>query len=249
VYSRYEDPNGVNSNGVPEAYNLADRPDVVDALKFMLSKGGTLLMHGYTHQFENLNNPYDGVSADDFEFYATHVDASNSVIQDGPVPGDSQAWATNRIALSEAAFVAAGLPVPEIFEFPHYAGSVPDYMAVQERFGIRYDRGLYFPGYLSHQPINYSQYDGQFFPYVVKDVYGSWVMPENLGNIELEPFNNQPARLPADLIATARTNLVVRDGFASFFYHPYLGKDMLIEVVDGLKQLGYTFVTLGSLKP
>ncbi|WP_218152025.1 DUF2334 domain-containing protein [Nitrosomonas communis] len=249
VYPRYENPNGINNNGVPEAYNLAEKPDVVDALKFMLSKGGILLMHGYTHQFEHLNNPYDGVSSNDFEFYTAHVDANNSVIYDGPVPGDSQAWAANRIALAEAAFVAAGLPVPEIFEFPHYAGSVPDYTAVQERFGIRYDRGLYFPGYLSHQPIDYNQFAGQFFPYVVKDVYGSWVAPENLGNIQSESYNNHPTRSPADLLATARANLVVRDGFASFFYHPKLGKDMLIEVVDGIKQLGYTFVTLASLKP
>lgn len=249
VYSRYEDPHGVFNNGVPEAYNLADRPDVVDALKFMQSKGGTLLMHGYTHQFENLINPYDGVSANDFEFYTAHVDANNSVIYDGPVPGDSQAWAANRIALAEAAFVAAGLAVPTIFEFPHYAGSVADYTAVQERFGIRYDRGLYFPGNLSQQPIDYSRLAGQFFPYPVKDIYGSWVAPENLGNIEPEAFNNHPARLPADLLATGQANLVIRDGFASFFYHPYLGKDMLIQVVDGLKQQGYTFVTLDSLKP
>lgn len=249
VYPRYEDPNGVYNNGVPEAYNLADRPDVVRALQFMQSKGGTLLMHGYTHQFEDLINPYNGVSAEDFEFYTAHVDANNTVRYDGPVPGDSEAWVTNRIALSEAAFVSAGLKVPTIFEFPHYAGSVIDYMAVQERFGIRYDRGLYFPGNLSHQSIDYSRLAGQFFPYLVKDIYGSLVIPENLGNIEPEPFNNNPARLPADLLATGQANLVVRDGFASFFYHPYLGKNMLLQVVDGLKQQGYTFVTVDSLMP
>lgn len=249
VYPRYEDPNGVYNNGVPEAYSLADRPNVVQALQFMQSMGGTLLMHGYTHQFENLINPYNGVSAEDFEFYTAHVDANNTVRYDGPVPGDSEAWVANRIALSEAAFVAAGLQVPTIFEFPHYAGSVIDYMAVQERFGMRYDRGLYFPGNLSNQPIDYSQLAGQFFPYPVKDIYGSLIIPENLGNIEPEPFNNHPARLPADLLAAGQANLVVRDGFASFFYHPYLGQNMLLQVVDGLKQQGYTFVTVDSLKP
>lgn len=206
-------------------------------------------MHGYTHQFEDLINPYNGVSAEDFEFYTAHVDANDSVIYDGPVPGDSEAWVANRIALSEAAFVAAGLAVPTIFEFPHYAGSVTDYMAVHERFGIRYDRGLYFPGNLSQQPIDYSRLAGQFFPYPVKDIYGSVVIPENIGNIEPEPFNNHPARLPEDLLAAGQANLVVRDGFASFFYHPYLGQSMLLQVVDGLKQQGYTFVTVDSLKP
>ena len=69
-------------------------------------------MHGYTHQFGNLINPYNGVSAEDFEFYTAHVDATNTVRYDGPVPGDSEAWVSNRIALSEAAFLAAGLQVP-----------------------------------------------------------------------------------------------------------------------------------------
>jgi len=249
VYPRYEDPYGVYNNGVPEAYNLVDRPKVVQALQFMQSKGGTLLMHGYTHQFENLINPYNGVSAEDFEFYTAHVDSTNTVRYDGPVPGDSEAWAANRIASSEAAFTAAGLQIPTIFEFPHYAGSVIDYAVVQDRFGIRYDRGLYFPGNLSHQPIDYSKLAGQFFPYPVKDIYGSFVIPENLGNIEPLPFNNHPARLPKDLLAAGKANLVVRDGFASFFYHPYLGTKKLIQVVDGLKLQGYTFVTANSLIP
>ena len=31
-------------------------------------------MHGYTHQLTAQLNPYNGVSADDFEFYRAHVD-------------------------------------------------------------------------------------------------------------------------------------------------------------------------------
>jgi hypothetical protein len=30
---------------------------------------------------------------------------------------------------------------------------------------------------------------GQFFPYTVRDVYGSTIIPENIGHIEPEPFN------------------------------------------------------------
>jgi hypothetical protein len=40
----------------------------------MQSHGGTLLMHGFTHQYEAVISPYDGVSANDFEFYKAHVD-------------------------------------------------------------------------------------------------------------------------------------------------------------------------------
>jgi uncharacterized protein YdaL len=60
-----------------------------------------------------------------------------------------------------------------------------------------------------------------------------------------------PARLNGQYFPYAvrdlRRNLVVRDGFASFFYHPYLGTPTLAEVVDGLTQLGYTFVPAPSV--
>jgi uncharacterized protein YdaL len=215
---------------------------VVAALKYMQQRGGTLLMHGYTHQYGSVANPYDGVSANDFEFYAAHVDANNSVIYDGPVAGDSASWAASRIAASGLTFALAGLGVPTTFEFPHYAGSAVDYQTVNSLIGKRYDRGLYFPGVLTGAKFDYTRQFGQFFPYTVRDVYGSVVIPENIGNVEPDSFNNHPARLPADLLASADRNLVVRDGVASFFYHAYLGTDYLKDVVTGIKAQGYTFV-------
>ena len=74
------------------------------------------------------------MSADDFEFFTSHIDADNYVIYDGPVPEDSQKWAAGRIANSFKAFKDAGLPAPTIFEFPHYAGSYADYQAAKASF-------------------------------------------------------------------------------------------------------------------
>jgi uncharacterized protein YdaL len=247
VYPRYRDPKGVQNNGKAQDYTLVQKPKVVAALKYMQQRGGTLLMHGYTHQFSNVANPYDGVSANDFEFYLAHVDANDSVVYDGPVPGDSAAFTTGRIAASGLIFALAGLGVPTTFEFPHYAGSAVDYAAVNSLYSKRYDRGLYFPGALTGAKPNYARQFGQFFPYTVRDVYGTVVIPENIGNIEPVAFNNHPARLPADLLASAKRNLVVRDGVASFFYHPYLGTDHLKDLVTGIKAQGYTFVSGASM--
>jgi uncharacterized protein YdaL len=242
VYPRYRDPLGVQNNGKAQDYTLLNKPKVVAALKYMQSKGGTLIAHGYTHQYGKVANPYDGVSANDFEFYKAHVDASNNVIYDGPVAEDSASWTTNRVVSSELIFAAAGLGMPKTFEFPHYAASAVDYQVVNSLLGKRYDRGLYFPGVLTGAKFDYTRQFGQFFPYSVRDVYGSVVIPENIGNVEPEPFNNHPARLPADLLASADRNLVVRDGLASFFYHPYLGTDYLKTLITGIKAQGYTFV-------
>ncbi len=247
VYPRYRDPKGVNNGGKAQDYTLLNKPKVVAALKYMRSKGGTLLMHGYTHQYGNVANPYDGVSANDFEFYTAHVDANDSVIYDGPVAGDSATWATSRMVASGLVFAAAGLGTPSIFEFPHYAASAVDYQAVNTLFGKRYDRGLYFPGVLTGAKFDYARQFGQFFPYTVRDVYGSVVVPENVGNVEPDAFNNHPARLPSDLLAASQRNLAVRDGVASFFYHPYLGTGYLKQVVTGVKAQGYTFVSANSM--
>lgn len=248
VFPVYRDPKGALNNGVPEEIKLKDRPELVEALRYMQRKGGTMVLHGYTHQYRDVANPYNGVSGDDFEFYLAHEDpVTNFVVYDGPVPEDSQAWALGRIDSGIREIKAAGLSAPKIWEFPHYAGSAADYRAVAQRYTTRYDRGLYFGGTLTGKPADHTKMIGQFFPYLVKDVYGSLVLPENIGNYEPEAYNNHPARFPSDLIASARRNLVVRDGFASFFYHPYFGLDPLKQTVGGIKALGYTFVGPGNL--
>lgn len=249
VYPVYKDPRGTYNNGVPETIRLVDAPDVVSAIKYMISKGGLMILHGYTHQYSGVANPYSGVSGDDFEFYRAHIDSANYVQLDGPVAEDSAAWANGRIDAALSEIAAAGLPTPTIFEFPHYAASATDYRAVGSRFGTRYDRTLYFTGQLTGNAtyVDNNRMIGQFFPYVVRDAYGTKVLPENLANYEPTPENNIPPRRPADIIATARRNLAVRDGFASFFYHPSLGLSALKEIVSGIKSLGYTFVDAGSL--
>ena len=243
VYSLYKDPYGVNNDGRPETVRLSDRKPVVDALKYMQSKGGTMIMHGWTHQFEKLINPYNAVSGDDFEFFTAHVDAEDYVRYDGPVPGDSASWALSRVNGAINEFKRAKLTVPTIWEFPHYAGSATDYKAIGSVFSTRYERGLYFGGVLKGGTVDHSQMFGQFFPYDVKDVYGTRVLPENLGNIEMEEQNHHPPRFAADIVATAKRNLVVRDGFASFFFHPSYPIDQLKATVAGIKGLGYQFVS------
>lgn len=238
----YTDPKGVYNNGTPQTVTLAQSPQVLDAIKYMLAHGATLINHGYTHQYSNVNNPYDGVTGDDFEFFRAHVDAADNVVYDGPPAEDSTAWAQSRITSSFAAFAAAGLPRPALWTTPHYAASAADYQVFGQNYTARLERSLYFAGTLSGGQVNASRYIGQFFPYAVKDVYGTTVLPENLGNYEPVPYNNHPARLPADIIAAAKDNLAVRDGVASFFYHPYYDLAPLQQTIDGIKALGYTFV-------
>jgi uncharacterized protein YdaL len=241
---RWEDPNGVYSDGAgPAAFGFGDNPDLLAVLQDLTRRGGTLVMHGYTHQLTAEPNPYSGASADDFEFYRAHVDLpTDTVIYDGPVDGDSGAWALGRVEDGLQEIARNALPAPQIFEFPHYGGSAPDSRAIATRFPLAYHRGLYFRGSLTGAGDDHSKMMGQFFPYPVTDVFGWRLIPENLGNYENVAFNNHPARTASDLIQAAQANLVVRDGVASFYFHPYHDLAVLQEIVEGIRAAGYTFV-------
>ncbi len=88
-------------------------PDVlafVDALHYMTTHGGSLVMHGDTHQ-------YHGVSSDDFEFWNGCGNASNQVL-----PDDSEALVEGKLHEGMDLFAGAQL-YPLAWETPHYAAS------------------------------------------------------------------------------------------------------------------------------
>jgi uncharacterized protein YdaL len=246
VSPHYRDPQGREDG--PDDVRLRDAPEVVAALKYLLRKGGVLVGHGYTHQWDGGSNPYNGVTGDDVEFYRVTETPEGEVRHHGPLPSDdSVGWTESRIVAANREFAAAGLPLPRIFEFPHYAASDRGYSAAARRFSTRWERSMYFPGLLRGGPISYRQAEGQFFPYVVRDVYGTKVLPENLGSITPNTWHSYKARRPADIVRAARANLVVRDGFAAFYFHPFLKLDYLKRTVEGIEAAGYTFVDPASL--
>lgn len=247
VISEYRDPLGYYNDGVGETVRLRHSPALVAALKHMQLQGGVMVMHGYTHQYRQLLNPYTAVSGDDTEFYRVIENADHTLTYVGPTPTDSVSATRNRIDSARLNFRRANLSVPSIFEFPHYAGSANAYKAANLEIPRRWERSLYFPGVLAGTAPSYRWMFGQLFPYPVRDIYGSYVLPENLGNIEPEPFYQFPTRFPADIVNAAEKNLVVRDGTAGFYFHPFFSLSYLQETVIGLRGLGYEFVSPTAL--
>ena len=260
VIPEYTDPNGYYNNGTPQTITLAQAPAVVTALKYMLSHGGTLNDEGYTHQYSNVANPYDGVSGDDAEFFRAQCSTTQNppynfqapcqnadwVIWTGPLPGDSQSLAAGRAQSAKALFTQAGLTVPSVWVTPHYFATAADYAGINSVYSTRYEREIFASGQLSGTP-DYTKIFGQFFPYVVHDVYGEKVIPENLGDDEPAAMNNNPPRTPADIIHNAQVNLAVTQGVASFFFDPSNPLTDLQQIVTGIKGLGYTFVSTSGI--
>jgi uncharacterized protein YdaL len=134
------------------------------------------------------------------------------------------------------------------WEAPHYMAGPNHYRGIKELYLVQYARVLYFPNEESEDITVRNKFIGQFYPYIIqKDLYGYTIIPENIHNIENVPNEGYRTLLPADTIHFAKKLKVVRDGVASFYYHPYLQSGYLQKIVEGLEGEGYTFVSAPSL--
>ena len=118
---------------------------------------------------------------------------------------------------------------PVAWEPPHYHASALRRSRPPRRCSARtYQRVVYFtadkPNFWPRLRKDFAV--GQIFPYVIgKDYYGQRVLPENLGNIEydistIDPTSNYNYTWD-DIVTNAEYAKAVRDGFASFFFHPF----------------------------
>jgi len=166
---------------------------------------------------------YRGESAVDYEFW--------DGLSDGPIFQDSEDYVRERIirALNECAM---NWLYPLVWETPHYAASMLDYQVINRYFTTAYER---------RQTIDVSGSD-QLFPFYIPARDGrAQFIPENLGYI---PMDNPD---PDPVIGYARNNLAIRDGFASFFFHPFVPISVLKVLVEQIQDLGYTFADIRTL--
>ncbi len=196
---------------------LSEKPDLVDALKYMVKNGGTIVMHGTTHQ-------YRGTTGADYEFW----DESTN----GPIAGETEDGIRRKIELGIQEFMRNGL-YPLIWETPHYTASFKLYKVIGEYFTTAMEQRL---------TLENSDYS-QFFPYIIRrDTFGQMVYPENLGYV---PLSNDLATGHArirEMAHDARAGLAVRDGFAAGFFHAFVDHTLLEELVDSIRTMGYTFI-------
>ena len=199
--------------------SLSEKPDLVDALHYMVQNGGTIVMHGVTHQ-------YKGVTASDFEFW--------DEVTNSPVKNLTQTDIARKLDMGIQEFMKNGL-YPLAWETPHYAAPFVVYRTVATYFSTAIEQRL------SIEDFDY----GQYFPYIIKkDLFGQTIYPENLGYIPLDPDKVRSEEYVRDKISYAKTNLAVRDGFASCFFHAFVDLELLKELVDGIQSLGYTYIDL-----
>lgn len=175
---------------------------------------------GCTIVLHGATHQHRGISGDDYEFWDD--------IAGVPIPHESPDWVDQRVRLALKECFRNGL-YPLAWETPHYSASQSDYAAIARYFDTFNDRVM-------AAELSGTQ---QIFPYPVKlRSLGLSVVPENLGFLAME----RPA--PEVLLENAKNMKVVRDGTASFFFHPFLPSKFLKMLVQGMLSQGWEFISL-----
>ncbi len=204
LIARYKDP---TQNIDVE---ITDKFFFIKLIKTIVQEGlGTIVQHGYTHQTG------EGVSGMDFEFW--------DGINNRPLEHDSEKFVFDRIANVQELMDKNGVPVPDIWETPHYALSEIDNQVINSAYPLRYE---HIPGVGS-------------LPFVAQ-IENTIYIPENLGYV----FDSSDIENMENLIKQIS---VFEDPVASFFWHPWRNKSELVHLTNTLKSNGFEFVSAYDL--
>lgn len=272
LYDRAANQEFVGASQVPQFVQW-----VADAKKL----NARFIWHGVTHQYGRQANPHDGISGSDFEFWDANAntavpndsaawvlnrlfDGFNELDKIGVHP---QIWLTPHYQASTLDnYIFSRV-------FPWNIGRVIYYNFEFKSKPLPYDKNYWLTDTdpvkqkkriddfsAAKIELTATRFNGQIFPYeIYGDIHGQRIIPENLGNSQ--PFENMfvvHPRSAEEIVADAKRNLVIRDAWASFFYHPFLfgnydsgGRGAyigdpaeLVYILTEIKKLGYEFIDI-----
>ena len=179
--------------------------------------------HGAAIVEHGVTHQYRGHTTVDYEFW----DIENN----RPVFEDSRQYVSARLQRGLDEMHKAGL-YPVCFETPHYGASQLDYEVFNRYFSTEYGRRMVV------DTLGYEE----LVPYYISRFPGSGaIIPENCGYI---PNDAPDSRT---IIDAARSNLAIRDGFASFFYHPWIDIGILRQIIREIRHMGYEFADIRDI--
>ncbi len=195
---------------------LSESPEIVKAIKYMQDKGGTVILHGYTHQYKK-----EAVSGEGYEFWDGKKDA--------PLKENMKIFVKDRVLSGLRICIENGI-YPLAFEAPHYAMESDGYRELKK----------YFSTYMGQHQNNDKKFSTNTYPYVIRDTEEFNVLiPENLGYIDPEDkltFQNIKENL--DKVS------IVRGFSGGFFFHSYLNIEYLKNTIEYLEKQNIEFMDL-----
>lgn len=220
-------------------YYFSDSPKLLKVLKYIQDNGGSIVLHGYTHQFRS-DETGEGFEFWDVEnnmpiYHDQHVKVVKKTAKDFASLHEYEQYLKEQINF-ETNYIEKKLQrgvqeltnygiFPLAFEAPHYTMSQNGY-AVTSR---------YFSTYVGQ--VQLSDHDWKIMttsPYITapKFLQGMQLLPETLGYVQ--PKNPKSIEM---MLENAKNYMIVRDGMIAGFYHPYLGVDKFITLINELEKI------------
>lgn len=224
-----------------ERVHFSSSPELVSVLQHLQDTGGTVISHGYTHQYR------DSETGEGFEFwdveneqFIIESDPTNEIeiIKDQDAFPNEEAYANylqpfqeqekkyieDRLEKSVHELLTYDL-YPVAFEAPHYTMS-------QQGYGITSNYFSTIFGQLQYTDDRWEIMGSP--PYVTTATYlnDMVLFPETIGYVDPSinhPFMENEKRL--------EQTLLVRDSMIGGFYHPYLGVEYLEEFLSIFDQI------------
>ncbi|MFX3622949.1 MAG: DUF2334 domain-containing protein [Ectobacillus sp.] len=219
-------------------YHFSDSPKVVKALRYMQDNGGSIILHGYTHQYR------DSETGEGYEFW--DIENNSPVFQPKTAKKGredfqteeefaayvkkgkkyEEAYTRDKIVKGVQELVSHGL-YPVAFEAPHYAMSQEGYKIASE----------YFSTYLGQLQISNKTADSTYAPpyeTYPSFLHGMRLLPETVGFYDTSMRGKNPI---AEIGKQAEEYARFSDGYIAGFYHPYLGAEHLSLLIKELEKI------------
>ncbi|PBF31343.1 cell wall anchor protein [Clostridioides difficile] len=195
---------------------LSESPEIVKAIKYMQDKGGTVILHGYTHQYKK-----EEVSGEGYEFWDGK--------KDEPLKENMKIFVKDRVLNGLRVCIENGI-YPLAFEAPHYAMESEGYKELNK----------YFSTYIGQHQNNDKKFSTNTYPYIIRDTEEFNIfIPENLGYIDPEDkFTFQNIKENLDKLS------IVRGFSGGFFFHSYLNIEYLKNTIEYLEKQNIEFMNL-----
>lgn len=220
-------------------YHFSDSPQLLKVLKYMQENGGSIVLHGYTHQFRS-SETGEGFEFWDVEYnlpiyhepdspfvLKTRKDFASDDLYEQYLQGlkaFEREYIKSRVTRGIQELVNYGL-YPLAFEAPHYTMSQHGYQVVAEHFST-------YVGQLQLSDKNWEIMTTA--PYITYPTFldGMVLLPETLGYVRPE----DPASIEK-MVKKAYEYQLTRDGMVAGFYHPYLGVEPFVELLNELEKI------------
>ncbi|RDY23632.1 DUF2334 domain-containing protein [Romboutsia maritimum] len=199
---------------------ISEDEEMIDTLKYIQDKGGSIILNGYTHQYKNEKTSKEGI-----EFWDEK--------DNKPVTEDINLYVKNRI-LSGLRICIENEIYPIAFQAPNNVINSQGYKELKK----------YFSTYVGRHQSDDNVHVNNTYPYIIKNsVDFNKLIPENLG------FINQDDDFNIDKIEEELNCISLVRGYSSGInFYPDLNIDYLNSVVEKLEAKDIKFMDLKGMK-